>query len=254
MKSILYAELTNADIEKAIVDGYMVIVPMGCVENHGPHLPVDMDNYILSTVLPRALKIANRDHGVKGLLLPVVPFGQASEHMQFAGTISLMAKTHLALLSDILDSLIEHGFKKILVIQGCGGHFLHSAAFEAKKRALDSGKRVNIYVESSNYYEIGKKHFGEDIQDFHAGEFETSLCLAARPELVSKKLIPVVKKKRFVWESAWMMKEISETGVTGNPEKASAKIGKQIWDDLVAHWVARLRYFFEGTGGSQTSR
>ncbi len=254
MKSILYAELTNADIEKAIVDGYMAIVPMGCIENHGPHLPVDMDNYILSTVLFRALKTANREHGVKGLLLPAVSFGQAAEHMQFAGTISLKAKTHLSLLSDILDSLIEHGFKRILVIQGCGGHFLHSAALEAKKRAVDSGKRVSVYVESSNYYEIGKKHFGEDIQDFHAGEFETSLCLATRPELVSKDLIPVVKKKRFVWESAWMMKEISETGVTGNPEKASAEVGKQIWDDLVAHWVVRLRYFFEGSGGSQTSR
>jgi len=121
---------------------------------------------------------------VKGLLLPVVPFGQASEHMQFAGTISLMAKTHLGLLSDILDSLIEHGFKKILVIQRYGGHFLYPPAFEAKKRAVDSGKRVSIYVESSNYYEIGKR----------------------------------------------------------------------IWDDLVAHRVARLRYFFEGSGGSQTSR
>jgi len=228
MKSILYTKLTNAEIKKAIAEGYMVIIPMGCIENHGPHLPVDMDNSILDTVLPRALKIANREHGVKGLLLPVVPFGQATEHMQFAGTISLKAKTHLALLSDVLDSLIEHGFKKILVIQGCGGHFLHSAALEAKKRAVGSGKRVNIYVESSNYYEIGKKHFGDDIQDFHAGEFETSLCLADRPELVNKKLIPVVKKKRFVWESAWMMKEISETGVTGNPEKASAEVGKQI--------------------------
>ena len=64
MKSLLYGELTNADIEQAIAEGYMAIVPMGCTEQHGPHLPVDSDTFLVSAPLHRALQLTIRIHTV----------------------------------------------------------------------------------------------------------------------------------------------------------------------------------------------
>jgi len=254
VKSVLYGELTNGEIERAIAEGYLAILPAGCTEQHGPHLPVDTDTCLVSSLLQEALELAARERGVKALLLPAIPYGTAAEHMQFAATISLRPETHLAVVEDVLNSLVEHGFTKLWVVSGCGGHALRLAARAAVARAAKLGRQVTIYVQLPDYSGIARKHLGEDLRDFHAGEFETSLWLARRPHLVDRSAIPRVRARRFAPESAWLMKDISECGATGNPERATAELGERIWRDLVAHLVERIVYFYEGGGSAVTTQ
>lgn len=241
----LYRELTTDEIREAADQDYIVVLPTGCIEQHGPHLPVDADFWGFEETLAEAAERARERHGLKVIVMPAIPYGPANEHMGFPGTISISYETYSRFLVEIVVCLIEHGFRRIAFAPGCGGHYLEPAAWEVRRWAAEEGKSAVIWVLSCNYCEIGERLF-PGTRDFHAGEFETSLMLARREHLVRKEKIRRPKLADFSFKSAWSMHEISDTGATGDPTKASREAGEEIYRSIVEFWSSQFEEIEEG--------
>ena len=190
------------------------VIPVGSIEQHGPHLPLSTDAFIARAV---SLEIARK---IGGVLAPPMVTGVSQEHMDFPGTISLTPEVFLGKIRDVCNSLLKHGFKEIILINGHGGN----------RKALESLKMKNVrYVDI-----IGK------IKNYdHAGEIETSLMLHIHPELVRKKLI---KKHEFTFpgKKQWKTIDYSKSGVLGDPTKASPEKGKAYFKRIVSAIMTEL--------------
>ena len=120
-----YGDLTYEEIRDKAAHGTLAIVPTGCTEQQGPHLPVDFDTWFVDQVCNAASEKASRDLGVQSLVLPTIPFGPTPEHRNYgAGYIDIPAELHDSLVLATLASLAEQGFRRVVVWRGCGGHDL----------------------------------------------------------------------------------------------------------------------------------
>ena len=120
-----YGDMTYEEIHERAQQGWLAIVPTGCTEQQGPHLPVDFDTWFVEQVTSAASEKAARDHGVESLVLPAVPFGPTPEHKNYgSGYIDIPRELHESFVFAILTSLAEQGFRRIIVWRGCGGHDL----------------------------------------------------------------------------------------------------------------------------------
>ena len=121
-----YGDLTHEEIRDRAHQRYLAIIPTGCTEQQGPHLPVDFDTWFAEHVCNAASEKADRDHGVRSLVLPAIPFGPTPEHRNYgAGYIDIPVDMHDALVhGDAGIPRPEQGFGRIVVWRGCGGHDL----------------------------------------------------------------------------------------------------------------------------------
>ncbi|MCP8304105.1 MAG: creatininase family protein [archaeon] len=214
-----------------------VLIPVGSLEQHGPHLPLSTDTIIAFEVAKRVAERLNI------ALTPPINFGFSVEHMGFPGTISLEPLTLTALLRDICSSLAQNGFKKIFIINGHGGN---KAIIESAIQSIKSELNISLY--SFTLLSMVGKVF-DKIRESpkgdvgHADEVETSLMLTICPEKVrtdrcvdeSPKFRPhlTLEAVEEGFSFAWRMKEVSDSGVIGAPTKASAEKGKLLLEDLV---------------------
>jgi creatinine amidohydrolase len=244
-----YAENAWPDIGRAAEEDYIVVVPLGCLEQHGPHLPLDCD-----TSMPTAaIELAGERYGVKALTLPALPFGPAWEHMSFPGTISLTYETWLRVIREVVDSLLRHGFRRIVIWPGCGGHFgIESALYQLWSEARRDGREVVIEIRPpglSPRAQATVRELFPDSGDLHAGEFETSIQLATRPHLVQGDRIRRPEIKAQPRDGRWWarIEEISEDGATGDPTRASADAGRRLLELLTEDAAEYLRDFDAAT-------
>lgn len=232
-----WKELSEVDTSKIVA-----IIPIGSVEQHGPHLSLIGDTTVAETI---ASGVEERLGGkVPFLILPTLPYGQSPEHLDFAGTISLRTETLLAVLRDIVGSLARHGFKKILFINGHGGNsdLLRAASFQLR-RDYD----VHIFVLAVwDLLPGGTLPFTREANpktDLHGGELETSLFMAIEPERVQMEVADArlpekYGKSTYVTFSGpifygWDSLELSPTGAEGEPEYASREKGEKILEKLI---------------------
>jgi creatinine amidohydrolase/Fe(II)-dependent formamide hydrolase-like protein len=235
----LLGELTWPEARNRFQEVDVALLPVGSIEQHGPHLPLDIDAFDAEYL---ALKVAETCEDPKPLVLPLVPYGVSYHHEDFSGTISVSPETLSQLVYDIGMSLARHGITKLVIINGHGGNgpALHFAAQMINRDAhiftcVDSGETsdpdINAMIETPN--------------DVHAGEIETSTALAVRPELVrvdsARKFVPRFSSryldfssKRSVGWNAHIAK-ISPSGVLGDPTKASKEKGRRMWDLMIRH-------------------
>ncbi len=113
-----YEKLTWPEIQQAVADGKVTIIPVGAVEQHGPHLPLDVDMLLASSV---ALAAGERRPD-KILVLPVVAYGYTGHVMDFPGTINIHYQHFIEHVLDICKSLAYHGFKRIMLLNGHGSN------------------------------------------------------------------------------------------------------------------------------------
>jgi len=231
---IRFEENTSPDIAHAASEGHMVVFPLGCTEQHGPHLPV-MCDYGRDYGRPiKAAELAQQKYGAKVLILPTLPFGPAAEHTGFPGTISLSFETWSAVVVEVLGNLVRDGFRKIVVTKSCGGHMgIEGPVFEfyaEMKRRFDD-LDIRVYGEQG-WAEAAKliKASGIfDPKEVHAGGMETSMALASFPELVHLDRLRKPEKQGTSWSGCWwIMEELSETGATGDPTRYDVELGRKI--------------------------
>jgi creatinine amidohydrolase len=244
---VLYGEMSWPEVKEAVAADAIVILPTGCIEQHGPHLPLDCD-CDAGTPAP-AIARACQEHGLRAVVLPVLPYGPAAEHMSFPGTISLSQETHQHVVREIVSSLLHHGFRRVVIMRGCGGHVgLEAAVYELWSQQRRRGRDVfievaPIFVGLESVQQV-VRHWFPDIQDVHAGEGETSMVLATRPHLVATERIPQTKCAAPSHGSWWArVEEISENGATGEPSRAGAEAGQAIlaaMEEAMAQWLAEF--------------
>ena len=141
-KSRRFGDFTSQEISKCAQQGWLAVIPTGCTEQQGPHLPVDFDTWFAETLMVAAAETAAQEHAVQALVLPAIPFGPTPEHRHFgSGFIDLPLPLHQALVEAILTSLVTQGFQRMVLWRGCGGHDLAAVVdrFTSASDAAPSG-------------------------------------------------------------------------------------------------------------------
>jgi creatinine amidohydrolase len=177
------AAMTWEDAREAAGAGSAVILPVGAVEAHGPHLPLETD-VIIAEAMARAGAARMTGRGLRAVVLPPLAYTTAAFARSFAGTISLRPETVTATVADIADDLKRHGFT-LLAIANAHLDPAHLASLETAASAirLDLGMPVAFPNLTAKPWAL---RLGVEFRSgaCHAGRFETSIVLAERPSLV----------------------------------------------------------------------
>ena len=201
----------------------IAIIPVGSLEQHGPHLPV-MTDWAIATELGK--RVAER---MKAFLLPALPISTCREHMGKKGSVWMEPLTFYQMMTDIILSLKLQGFKKVGILQCHGGIFIMTPLI----RDLNARHNPDLMVALGTPANIGAILYEEGILEtntgLHAGESETSRMLAIAPETVHMEravdCVPTVTRPYLSYGSIF---RASPAGVWGEPSCATAEKGEKI--------------------------
>ncbi|MGV9295026.1 creatininase family protein [Amycolatopsis sp. NPDC003676] len=229
------ALLRWAEADRAAVRGVLsealVLVPIGATEQHGPHLPTGTDGFLAAAACERAAEIAAPRAERALLLAPPIPYGASDHHLPFNGTLSLSAQTLLHVLDDLARSIAVQGGKRMVVVNGHGGNVGVCHAF-----AGGASTRHGLAVAHTDYWRVLEP---EDIVPGHAGEFETSMMLAVRGELVQERAArekpPQTRVSDVDIHSGQVWREID--GYTDQPALATEDQGHR-WFERITNGLA----------------
>ena len=161
----------------------IALLPTGATEQHGPHMPTGTDTFAVEHIARGAAALVSA--AVPVVVTPTLPFGSSGHHLAFGGTMSVSTETYYRLVSDLVESLIISGFKRVFILNGHGGN---NELVQLVARDLALKHPVNIaaasyWVTAWDALVDGKAHELGNLPG-HAGAFETSLVLALQPHLV----------------------------------------------------------------------
>jgi creatinine amidohydrolase/Fe(II)-dependent formamide hydrolase-like protein len=238
----LLAEMTWPQARQRFREVDIALLPVGSIEQHGPHLPLDTDAFDADYL---AKSVAKSCSDPKPTVLPLISYGISYHHNEFSGTISIGNNTLSRLVYDIGMSLARNGVTKIVIINGHGGN---DPALNFAAQEINRDARIFVCVDSGETSDVDIYSMIDTPNDVHAGEIETSTALAVRPELVrmqlAEKLVPEFSNKYLDFTSkrgiSWyaFTKRISDSGVMGDPTKATAEKGHRMWEAMIRHLVA----------------
>jgi creatinine amidohydrolase len=237
-----YGEMTWPEVREASARGLVAVVPIATIEDHGPHLPIDTDLRLCNAVCEQAVSRASD----RAVLVPAINHGYSPHHMDFPGAITIGAHTLIDYGVDVCRSLAHHGFTRILIVNGHGSN----APFIDIIARL-TVVETNVLAAAVNYWAApGVRAVAEGLRESdkiggmnHACEFETSLYLALRPDLVDMtKAVRELSHRptKNYWtdliggDGPLVMMEhwssLTETGVMGDPTKATPEKGRKLLD------------------------
>ena len=236
MTGVRYTDLTYLELRELAPTVAAVLIPLGCTEQQGPHLPVDFDAWMIKNLCLDIATCLRSDHGVTTLTMPVLPFGPTPEHVGFRyGYVNLRQSTHEAVVEDTLESLEAQGFEQLLVWRGCGGHDLSRVIdeFNATHEAAFACQPV------INYGGICLAAFGEQVPGGHADSFATSIRLHLDSVRVRAAEIRKPRPEAITidWSDPLDFSAFSDTGVIGDPTRASKEAGAKIWELCIEEGV-----------------
>jgi len=233
---IRWADLTWEQIGDLRSGGMdMVLFPIGSTEQHGPHLPLNVDTTLAEAVVS-AVSAAT---GVP--MLPALPFGCALGHTrQWPGTLSLSPGTLTALICEVLEDVIAYGFQRVLILSGhvtnaaplrCALEILrdrHPALKIAQKHVMEASTRT-------------KAAYLADAEDFHANAAETALMMHLLSEHVHIDKIFDDEDRTRDLVFSYTVPYTSKAGHTGRPTDATPSMGAEIMSMLVDDWTAIVK-------------
>lgn len=181
MAEVRWQKLRRDEVAAAATAGGVPLLPIGSIEQHGPHLPIDTDTTAATAVAERA---ALRLDAPPALVLPPIWWGLSPYWLGFPGTLTLRPETILALVADLGASIARHGFRRLVIVNGHGGNA--GIVGVAATLLAEHG----IRAAALSYWdlipeEIGRRTRRDGSGIGHAGEVETSIALALQPELVA---------------------------------------------------------------------
>lgn len=225
----------------------MVILPLGAIEQHGPHLPVEVDARLGEEVALRTARVMAA-RGQKVLVLPMFWPGVSEHHMSFGGTITLGFATYRAVIEDICRSVLRHGFRRIVLLNGHGGN-------ENGLRVItdELTPKLGVPIVEFTYWYAAAEAIAGILETqkglLHACEAETAMMMAVRPELVAEDRIGMAKVnytgdvEGVVGGGVYRWRAIgarSSSGVIGNPDAASPAKGARLFDAISATLADKL--------------
>jgi creatinine amidohydrolase len=246
-----YEEFTWPEVRDAVAGERVVVLPVGTIEQHGPHLPLITD-VLTATEMSR---LAVERIPQEAVLMPSVFYAFNEHHLDFPGTIAVEGPTFISYVTDIGKSLAHHGFRKILLINGHGSNvpFLDIAARNITNHteAICAMAPWWTLIPRELLRELRESEYPGGMA--HGCELETSVLLYLRGDLVqmdkAEKDMPVQKSEFFYWDlerpSPVFFQEFfsrySRTGTLGDPTKASTEKGRRFVEAVVGNLVRVIR-------------
>ena len=271
MRSSFLWDYTSADLGAA-APGLVAFQPVGSVEQHGPHLPLGTDSMIVSAFAQR-LRQRFEAENYPGIFLPLLPFGNSNEHIDFPGTITYSANTFLSALMDVGRSCARAGFSKLVFLNGHGGN-TDVLAIAARELRIETGLLVFVLnplitILPADPAAIGCPLTPEEARlGIHAGRVETSVILREHPELVHLDRMAADYPSCFNNTEyldfsgrvafGWIAEDVSKTGAIGDPVGATAEEGEawlaHVTDMLYEASREILAFEIPGQGSKESAR
>jgi len=230
VEPFLLAQQTHAAIRSR--RWQVAVLPFGATEPHNLHLPYGTDTFQVEAVARRACAWAF-ERGAEVLLLPAVPFGVNSNHLQVPGgvALSLQPTTLYRIVADLVDALERQGIRKVVLVNGHGGN-------ELKPVLRELYGRTRCFVCLCDWFRVAADQYPRlfSCPGEHADEVETSMALAFFPELVQMEAAGrgAARPTRFqAIEQGWVTitrpwhLATADTGI-GDPRAAHADKGRQL--------------------------
>jgi creatinine amidohydrolase len=236
-----WEEMTSREVAALDRNRTVVVLPLGSVEQHGYHMPLGTDSMLAHAVATSAASKVNEPTSV--VILPPPWYGFSAHHMRFAGSISLPAKLMLDLAEAIVDSVVAHGFSRILIVNGHGGN---GGVIDVMAASLGKRHYGRARIAALTYFTLARDAIGEIRESKpggtgHACEFETAMLLHLQPALVRMSQATTnypdpgssYLTTDLIGASAIRtyldFKDLSQSGVLGDPSLASAEKGSRFF-------------------------
>lgn len=247
LKSHWWWDLTTQDFAGLDPERVVAILPVGAVEQHGPHLPVRVDAAINAGIVARAVELMPSD--CPALVLPMMPVGKSDEHLAFPGTLTLSHETLGRVWYELGESVHRAGLRKILFLNSHGGQpqllEIVCRDLRVKLGMFAASVMWPRLVDMDDLYPAAENRHG-----IHGGQSETSVMLHLHPELVemnrAENFVPVsveIEREsgmlgpeggvRFGWQA----QDLHPKGVCGDATKATADLGRATVDRVAARLV-----------------
>jgi creatinine amidohydrolase len=247
-----WEELSAPDLDRLDRDRTVVVLPVGSVEQHGRHMPVGTDTILAHSV---ALAAAERLQDIA--VLPPPWYGFSAHHMRFPGTVTLRAETMMALVEDIAASVIAHGFRRLLIVNGHGGN---NGVIDVLASTLGHRFYGKARIASLTYFQLALAAIAELRESRpggmgHACEFETAMMQHVRPDLVAIERAAVTYPDvgsdylttdllgSSVVRTYHDFGDLSESGTLGDPSPATPEKGLRFHDAVVGELVRFIEDF-----------
>lgn len=240
-KTRFWADLSTRDFAQLDKARAIAVLPLAATEQHGPHLPLNVDTTLVNGVVAAAVQ--HLPAALTVLFLPMQSVGLSPEHQRFAGTLTLSVQTVIQLWTEIGESVARSGVRKLVLLNSHGGH---TGVTGIVARELRS--RCDLLVYSVNTFDLP---LGDEVENLfsgdehrfgiHAGDIETSMMLALAPEQVDMaqaknfasssrqraQQFPILGNGRSA-KLGWQMQDYTPAGAAGNASAATAAKGHAV--------------------------
>jgi creatinine amidohydrolase len=242
--------MTTKDFQQIDMSQVIAILPVAAIEQHGPHLPVEVDTAINRGIVAHAMELLAADMPVT--VLPAMPVGKSNEHISYPGTLTLSAETLIRLWTEIGESVARAGVRKLVLFNGHGGQ-----PQIADIVARDLRVRRNMFVVTASTYGLGKPPglFPESElkHGIHGGSIETSIMMYLCPDLVRRDELANFRPRSVDMEGeyeiltpegrigfGWETQDLSPPGACGDASDADAERGKLLVEHAANRFVKLL--------------
>lgn len=245
-----WQEMTSGDVAAKEGGGWIAVLPVAAVEQHGPHLPLSTDACIAAGLVEETIRRLPDD--LPATFLPLQAVGASDEHLGFPGTLSLSWSTLCATLSEIGASVARSGVRKLVIVNAHGGN---APALDMVARDLRIAH--NLLAVTASWSRFGEPDglvsHTERARGIHAGDIETSLMLHLRPDLVRMDLAGDFPNAQTGYSEfthlraygpvgfGWRMADLNPEGAAGDAAAATAAKGQAILEHRAAAFVALLQ-------------
>ncbi len=227
---------------KALPHDTPVVFPVAALEQHGHHMPLFTDSLLMGEVVRRVAGIDRFREKV--LFAPLQWLGNSDHHLDFPGTLSAPPRTYIDLLNGLFDNFVTHGFKRLVLVNGHGGNDVpgKQSVFETRQKYRHFPDLLFLFA---TYWNLAKPTDPALVQPEmgHACEWETSMMLRIRPDLVGDlaELAEVPFGNPFQPASrGWITKDRTVPGHIGDPRQATAEKGERLLATFADGFAALL--------------
>jgi creatinine amidohydrolase len=240
-------EMTWEEVQEVLTQTDTVLLPVGALEQHGPHLPLGSDS-MQGIEMCKRVQLLLAEEGTPVVVGPPFIYGLSAAHMEFPGTITLQPHTMLMVLEETCLSLYRHGFRKFALIMGHGGNWpiMQVAAQSVVAQTQDADVIALNWLELM--YAEYPRLLASKRTERHSGEGETARMLATHPELVELGRARTYYAETLtakesithpsgIYRPKRSMKASSPIGSIGDPKLATAETGEKIYD-VIVRWLA----------------
>ena len=250
MQHRFWAHYTARDFAALDRSSLIAVLPVGAIEQHGPHLPLSVDQAILDGIIAATVPLIPDD--CPALFLPTLPVGKSNEHSEWPGTLTLSAQTLMAMWTEIGDSVAAAGVRKLVLLNSHGGQI---APMDIVAR--DLRVKHKLLTVSASWFAMGtpqglltpeEERFG-----IHGGDLETSVMLALHPDHVQMDharnfhpaIADIMRDNRHLGltnagKLGWQAQDMNSAGVCGDATRATPAKGRAFIDHAARQIVNLL--------------